>query len=343
MELKMAVIKDVAKLAEVSVGTVSKYLNNPQSMKEETRRRVQEAIERLQYTPSPLARSMRTGRTNTIAVVAPDIVNPFFAEVYNSIRFAAVNKGYSPVLYTTEDNIDTLGKYLDDISIHPIDGLILCFVEEDERIESLIERIQSQIPIVLFSWDINNTRFNCVSIDVFEGIYKSTNHLINLGHKNIAYVGGEKENKISKQKYSGYLKALKDAGLETGYKYNGTFDLKTGYFAAREMLMLQEIPTAIVAENDIIAIGCLKYLLQRGVKVPDDIAIIGFDNISISSMYEPSLSTISLPIYKMGEEALNLLVSIINNTSTKHKHIIMKSELEVRNSTDKNAPVKFEV
>lgn len=339
----MAVIKDVAKLAEVSVGTVSKYLNNPQSMRDETRQKVQDAIEKLQYSPSPLARSMRTGRTNTIAVVAPDIANPFFAEVYNAIRLASVNNGYTPVLYTTEDDIDTLRKYLDDISIRQIDGLILCFVEEDERIENFIERIQSQIPIVLFSWDINNTRFNCVSIDVFEGIFKSTNHLITLGHKNIAYIGGEKGNKISKQKYSGYLKALKDADLDVGYVYNGDFNLKTGYFAARELFMLTETPTAIVAENDIIAIGCMKYLLQRGVKIPDDIAIIGFDNISISSMYEPSLSTISLPIYKMGEVVLNLLLSVINNTSSRNKHVIMKSELVVRNSTDKSVPAQFDI
>ena len=337
----MAGIKDVAKLAGVSVGTVSKYLNTPQGLKEDTRRKVEDAIEKLQYKPNPLARSMRTGRTDTIAVIVPDIGNPFFAEVYNAIRLASVSKGYTPILYTTEDDPDALKTCLESISIHKIDGMILCFVEEDEIIEEYIKNVRSNIPIVLFSRDISNIRSNCIVIDVFEGVGKSTGHLISLGHKNIAYVGGDEKNKVSRQKFSGYLKALRDAGLKTGHVCHGNFDLRTGYFAARELLMLPEVPTAIVAESDIIAIGCMKYLLQKGVKIPDDMAVIGFDNIDLSSMYEPSLSTISLPIRNMGEEALKLLLESMNNTSAKSRLIVMNSELIIRNSTDKSIPVQF--
>lgn len=341
----MAVIKDVAKLAEVSVGAVSKYLNNPERMREDTKQKIQAAIEKLQYTPSLLARSMRTGRTNTIAVIAPDITNPFFAEVYNAIRLESVSNGYIPILYTTEDDVGTLKKYLEDIPVHQIDGIILCFVEEDELIKNLIEKIQTRIPIVLFSWDINNTKFNSICIDVFEGIYASTTHLIRLGHKNIAYVGGNKSNKISREKHKGHISALQNAGLKAGCFHSGDFNLQTGYLAAVKFLMQSEVPTAIVAENDIIAIGCMKYLLQKGTKIPDDLAIIGFDNIALSSMYEPSLSTISLPIAEMAEEAMKLLVSLLNtsNSNMKGKVVIMKNELVVRNSTDKSIPAQFPV
>jgi LacI family transcriptional regulator, repressor for deo operon, udp, cdd, tsx, nupC, and nupG len=341
----MAVIKDVAKLADVSVGTVSKYLNTPQNLKDETRRKVEEAINTLQYTPSPLARSMRTGKTNTIAIVAPDITNPFFAEIYDAIRVSSVNKGYTPILYTTDDDLETFKAYLTDISLRQIDGLILCFADEDEEIESLIEKIQSKIPTVLLSWDINTTKFNSVSIDVFEGILRATNHLISLGHKNIAYVGGLEKIRISREKFNGYVKALTNSGLEINQEFifRGDFKLKTGYNAARKFAMNSCMPTAIVAENDILAIGSIKYFLQNKIRVPQDVAVVGFDNINFSSIYEPSLSTISLPIHQMGEEAIKLLVSIINKPDSKKKLIILRNELIIRNSTDSNAPVEFDL
>lgn len=341
----MAVIKDVATLAQVSVGTVSKYLNNPENLKDSTRNKVEQAIATLQYTPSPLARSMRTGKTNTIAVIAPDISNPFYVEVYNSIRESSVASGYTPILYTTGDDIETLKAYLLDISLRMIDGIILCFVEENELIENMISEMQSKIPIVSLSWDINNTRFNYVSVDVFDGVFKSTNHLIDLGHKSIAYIGGMDKNTISKEKHSGYMKAMKNADLEINpeFVYRGDFNLKTGYYAAKKYDMCPSRPTAIVAENDILALGSMKYFLQRGIKVPEDIAIIGFDNIALSRMYEPPLSTISLPIPQMGEEALKLLLSGIVNPNSSNKLVILQNQLIIRNSTDKNAPLQFEL
>lgn len=341
----MAVIKDVAKLAQVSVGTVSKYLNNPQNLKDETRRRVEDAINILQYHPSPLARSMRTGKTDTIAVIVPDITNPFFAEVYNSIRINAVKNGYTPILFTAEDDSETLKVYLANISKRQIDGLILCFVDEDELIEGFIDQLQTAIPIVLISWDINSTRLNCVSVDVFEGVYKATQHLISLGHKKIAYVGGPEKNRISKQKFSGYLKALNEAGLEINpdYVYHGDFSLKTGYYAARKLSMLLALPDALVAENDIIGIGSMKFFKQRRIRVPEDVAVIGFDNIMLSAIYDPALSTISLPIQQMGEEVVKLLTTAINKPNSKNKLVILKNELIVRSSTDMNSPVEFEL
>lgn len=341
----MAVIKDVARLAGVSVGTISKYLNKQGNLKESTRLKVEEAINQLQYKPSPLARSMRTGKTNTIAVIAPGITNPFFAEVYDSIRQSAAISGYIPILYTTEDDLNTLKDYLTSISIRQVDGIILCFVDDDEIISKFIEDVQESIPIVLLSWNINNTRFNCVSIDVFDGAFKATNHLISLGHKSIAYVGGHEKNKISIEKHNGFIKALRNAGLEKNpeHEYYGKFNLQTGYYGARKFSMFSKMPTAIFAENDILAIGCIKYFLQQKLKVPEDIAVIGFDNIKLSSMYEPALSTISLPITQMGEESVRLLASAVNKPDSKSKLIILKNELVIRNSTYKNAPIEFEI
>lgn len=339
----MAVIKDVANLAGVSVGTVSKYLNKQGNLKEATRQKLEFAIEKLQYRPSPLARSMRTGKTNTIAVIAPDITNPFFAETFNAIRQSAALNGYIPILYTTAEDLKVLKDYLTSISIKQVDGIILCFVDEDEMIAQFIEEVQKFIPIVMLSWNIRNTKFNCVSIDVFEGALKATNHLIAVGHRRIAYVGGH--DNVSKEKHSGFVKALINASLEPRpeFEYYGDFNLQTGYYAARKFTMLPDMPSAIFAENDILAIGCIKYLLQSKIKVPEDVAVIGFDNIRLSAMYEPSLSTISLPIVQMGEESVKLLVSAINKNDARNKMVILRNELVVRNSTDKNAPILFDI
>jgi DNA-binding LacI/PurR family transcriptional regulator len=342
----MAVIKDVAKLAEVSTGTVSKYLNNPSRLKEKTRLRVEKAINELSYTPSPLARSMRTKKTNSIAIVMPDVLNPFYGEVYSFMRTSVLQNGYTPILYTTADDLELLKSYLSGISIRQLDGLILCFVDEDEIIKEFIEEIQSQVPIVLISWDVTNVTLNTVVIDVFEGIYTATNHLISLGHKNIAYIGGFESSRISREKYNGFVKAMDDAGLKINleFVYKGPDSLQTGYHAARKLSRnTNNSPTAIVAEDDFMAVGSMKYFLQNGIKIPDEIAIIGFDDILVGRMYEPSLSTISLPKEQIGVEAVKLLLSKIQKTKGKNKQINLKTTLEVRSSTVKNAPVEFEL
>jgi len=339
----MSVMKDVAKLAGVSTGTVSKYLNNQHTLKDDTKRRVEEAINALQYKPNLLARSMRTGKTNTLAVIVPDISNPFFVEVYNSIKSSASQNGYASILYTTDDNPDTLNRYLTGIHMQNVDGFVLCFIDNNKVIEEFIDELHSNTPMVFLSWDINNTKHSSVVIDVFEGIYISTKYLIELGHKNIAYIGGPEDDIISKEKFNGYTKAMESVGYEINQQliFHNSYTLQSGYQAARKLTMLPVIPDALVAENDILAIGSIKYFLQRKINIPDDIAIIGFDNIPLSAMYEPSLSTISLPITQMGNEAIKVLMSSIDNPLSKSKQIILKTSLVIRSSTNKNAPVEF--
>lgn len=341
----MAVMKDVAKLAGVSTGTVSKYMNNHHTLKDDTKRRVEEAISALQYKPNLLARSMRTGKTNTLAVIVPDITNPFFVEVYNSIKSSASQNGYASILYTTDDSPDTLNYYLTSVQMQHVDGLVLCFIDNNKAIEDFIDELHSNTPMVFLSWDINNTKHNSVVVDVFEGIYTSTRHLIELGHKNIAYIGGPENDIISKEKFNGYTKAMESAGYEVNQQliFHNSYTLQSGYQAARKLMMLPVIADALVAENDIIAIGSAKYFLQRKINIPDDIAVIGFDNIPLSAMYEPSLSTISLPTTQMGNEAIKILMSRIDKPLLKNKQIILKTSLIVRNSTSKNAPLEFDL
>ncbi|MDD5603684.1 MAG: LacI family DNA-binding transcriptional regulator [Eubacteriales bacterium] len=339
----MAVIKDVARLAGVSVASVSKVLNNAGSVSNKTREKIESAIKELDYIPSTIARSMRTRKTNMIAVVVPDIIDDFFANVFNYIKDAAQNLGYTPILYSIEDNIEMLKNYLGKISLVNFDGAIFCFLDEDEVISNF-EKIQMQIPITLFSWNISNVKFSAVVTDVFEGEYKAARYLIEKGEKRIAFVGGPENSRISKQKFDGFAKAMREAGLEIkdDYLFNGHCRYQTGYQAAIRFSRLAEMPTAVVAAGDNFAAGLIKYFTRKGIKVPDDIKVIGFDNIPLASIYEPAISTVSIPIEQMSREAVNLLVNKITGREKANRTIIFKNELLIRNSTDRDILIDFE-
>ncbi|MGA2546577.1 MAG: LacI family DNA-binding transcriptional regulator [Rectinemataceae bacterium] len=331
----MAVIKDVARLAGVSTGTVSKYFSNPDTLKEENRKKIETVVRELKYRPSNIARSLRTQKTNLIALIVPDIVNPFYASVYDAVRLAASQYKYKPILYTTEDDLEILKDYLEGDYIHEVDGIILCFLDEDE-IVSDFESIQARIPLVLLSWDMN-TKTDSVVVDLFEGVNTATKHIIQLGHRDIAYVGGPANSRISKEKQKGFEKALAEAGIgfKAEYFHEGRYRFQTGYEAARGFLRLPNPPTAIVAANDAIAIGCMKYLLQKGLRIPDDVAVIGLDDQPIAAMYEPALSTVSIPIADMGPEAVRMLIKRIEKPHSQKRKLVLKMELILRGSTDK--------
>lgn len=182
----MAVIRDVADKAGVSTGTVSKFFSNPSNLREENRKRIEQAVHELKYHPSNTARSLRTQRTKLFALIVPDIVNPFYAAVYDAVRVSASHYKYKPILYTTEDDLELLRDYLEGNYIHEVDGAIICFLDEDE-IVSDFERIRHLLPLVLLSSDLQ-TKTDSVVVDWFEVVYKSTKHLLQLGRREIAYM-----------------------------------------------------------------------------------------------------------------------------------------------------------
>jgi len=332
----MAVIKDVAKLAGVSTGTVSKFFSDPSRIKEENKRKIEKAVQALKYRPSTIARSLRTQRTNLIALIVPDIVNPFYASVYDAIRLEASHYKYKPILYTTEDDLEILKDYLEGDTIHEVDGIILCFLDEDEIVKDF-ERIQARIPITLLSWD-QNTKADSVVVDLFEGVNIATRHILELGHRDVAYIGGPSDSRISKEKQRGFEKALADAGVSFRPEclYEGRYRFETGFEATRRFMQLAAPPTAIVAANDAIAIGCMKYLLMKGIRIPDEVAVIGLDDQPLAAMYEPGISTVSIPIADMGSQAVKMLMRRIERPHAQKSKMILKMELIVRGSTDKN-------
>ena len=340
----MAVIKDVAERAGVSVGTVSKYLHRPDSLKPANRQKIEAAIRVLEYHPSRVAQSMRSGRAGVIAVAVPDIMNPFFAEAYSAIHRAASQVGVSTLLYTTDFNSETLRQSLSAQSIRQVDGVILCFVEEDEPVEQFLERVALRIPVVLLSRNVANSKFHTVAIDVFEGLKMVVEHLLATGRKRIAYVGGTPPSQISDEKHLGFIRALAAAGMspDETLRESGEFTLQTGYAAARKFMMRTDPPDAIVAENDLLAIGCLKYLLQSKIAVPRTVAVTGFDDIRLSAMYEPALTTVTVPLERMASEAIKMMIRALESPGVRKRQSVQKIQLVVRASTDAQAPTRLD-
>jgi DNA-binding LacI/PurR family transcriptional regulator len=235
----MAVIKDVAQLAGLSVSVVSKYLNYPDNVSEDTKLRVEAAIKELNYAPSLTARSMRTKRSQMIAIIVPDIMDAFYTDVFNSVKQYALAKGYTPILYTIENDIELLKDYLAKVSTKLFDGLMLCFLEEDELLE-MYDELQAELPVVMLSGAAADNRFSAVITDLFEGSYIATKHLISSGCKRIACICGPKGRKTTDEKKAGYAKAVKEAGLEVmeEYLYYGPYRYQTGYEAGVKFFRL---------------------------------------------------------------------------------------------------------
>ena len=334
----MAVIRDVADKAGVSTGTVSKFFSNPSNLREENRKRIEQAVHELKYHPSNTARSLRTQRTKLFALIVPDIVNPFYAAVYDAVRVSASHYKYKPILYTTEDDLELLRDYLEGNYIHEVDGAIICFLDEDE-IVSDFERIRHLLPLVLLSSDLQ-TKTDSVVVDWFEVVYKSTKHLLQLGRREIAYIGGPANSRISREKQRGFEKAISEAGssLRPEHFFEGRYHFQTGYEAGVRFMRLSQLPTGVVAANDAIAIGCMKYFLQKGIRIPEDIAVIGSDDILLASMYEPSLSSVHIATGVLGEEAVKILMSRIEKPRSRSRKIVLSTDIVVRQSTDKGTP-----
>ena len=335
----MAVIKDVAKLAGVSISTVSKYFNNPSGLSEPYRSCVERAVAELNYTPNEMARGLRTKKTKNLALIVPDILNIFYTEIYSNIRSAAMLSGYTIQLYTSDENVHILSHLLHLFSRSNIDGIIICFLDEDTLISELDE-VDSNTPISLISWNVN-THFNSVILDLEATIYEATKYLIGKGLRDIAYIGGTEHSQISERKFLGFQRAMQEAGLIIRDEFldEGNYLIKVGYQAAEKFMHQSSCPTGIVCANDVLAIGCCKYLINHGYSIPGDVAVIGMDGIQLSLIFEPSITTVAMPIESMCREVVDLLINKIEFPTSKNRQSIYTPKLRIGRSTDADAPI----
>ncbi|MCR4402338.1 MAG: LacI family transcriptional regulator [Firmicutes bacterium] len=329
----MTTIKDVAMRAGVSPSTVSRALANSSNVKPETRDRILRAVKELNYTPNALARSLRSRRSKTFGVMIPDIANPFFAELVKAIEASARKYGYNVVLCNSENDKRREIAYLALMREKQVDGLIFTTAGDlAEAINSFQK--DSRIPVVLVDREIEGLTADTVVSDGRAGAIDAVRFLIAQGHSKIGCLRGPTHLPTSKHRAEGFVTAMNDSGLEVvpGWVLNCDFSLESGFEAGMRLAKMSGLPSAVFAVNDLAAIGFMQALESSGIKVPDDISVVGFDDVPLSRLVKPKLTTVAQPVRRMGEVAVKLLLQRISGRGRQVKRVVLPTELIIRES-----------
>jgi LacI family transcriptional regulator len=309
----MPTMRDVAEKAGVSLTTVSHVINRTRFVSDDVTGRVQSAMEELNYRPNELARSLRRGQTNTLGLILPDSANPYFAEIGHAIEATSSSLGYNVILCNTHGAEDREEHYINVLRNKQVDGIL--FVATGDQANSISETLGENFPILLVDRELVGVRTDVITVDNHRGGLLATRHLLELGHRRIACISGPSRLRPSAERIHGYTQALEEAGLSFDPELlrTGDFHPNSGYQAALELLRLDDPPTAIFTCNDLMAIGVIRAASEQGRPVPDDLALVAFDDIELASYTIPPLTTISQPIDAMGETAARMLIERIEH------------------------------
>jgi LacI family repressor for deo operon, udp, cdd, tsx, nupC, and nupG len=318
--LRPATIRDVANELGMSVATVSRALSRPQMLRPATREKVREAVERLSYRPNLLAKNLKLGSSSIVYVVVPSL-SPFFLEIFRGIESAAQELGYSAVMgYTNRDPVRE-GEFFDQVACGRADGLLLV---SSARAETPPPHKFRLPPIVAVLEAAENENFPTVRVDHIAAGMQATEHLIALGHRNIAHITGNARAPMAVHRRAGYLAALAAAGIRKGEEscVPGEFTVEGGEAAMRILLARPKLPTAVFAANDEIAVGAIRAARAAGLHVPDDISIIGFDDQRLAAIYDPALTTVRVPAFDLGFQAMVKMRRILAQESYEHDVVL---------------------
>lgn len=311
-------IKDVAKKANVSTATVSRILNGLPGYSDETRQKVQKVIEELGYQPNAIARGLVNKRTKTLGVLLPNVSSMFASEILNGIEDTAHESDYSVIVCNTDSNGVRTLKYLQVLNEKRVDGII--FTSEELKEDYYKAMKEMNVPIVLVSTASDLYPLPYVKVNDMRAAYSATEYLIKNGHKKIAMISGRREDPIAGvPRVNGFKKALEDYGIpfeQNRITYGIDFGFKTGIMCMEELLKNAPDTTAIFAASDEIAIGAISVANKYNVKIPDQLSIIGYDNLKIAEMSVPPLTTVGQPLYEIGQTSANLLINMIDNNGT---------------------------
>jgi len=336
---KNCTINDIATLAGVSRGTVSRVTNNASNVSPRTRKNILRIIKENQYVPDPYARALITKKTNLIGLLIPDISNLFFADVIRGIQMVADEYNYDLILCTTEGLYQKEQEVLKRLLLRKVDGLVISAMELTSRKEGkamLTHLIETGQKIISISSVAEDMPVDYVVVDNEKGAYLAVRHLIDIGHQKIAHISGLLTIKSAQERLTGYRKALEEANIPFDKKFvvNGEFTFQGGHNAVKELLHQKYLPTAIFAANDIMALGALQALNESKQKVPEDVAIVGFDDIPVSTLVKPALSTVRQPRFELGRKSAEILIGRLNNELPKERiRITIEPKLIVRDSS----------
>jgi LacI family transcriptional regulator len=327
-------IKDVAAKAGVSTTTVSHVINDTRFVSNILRNRVLEAIQDVGYYPNRLARGLRRGDTATIGLMIPDNSNPFFAEIARIIEDIGFANGYSVILCNSAGDLGRESAYIDMLLSKQVDGVI--FIAAHSEPNNLMKLRQSKTPVVLVDRDIPLFFGDVVLVNNEQGGYIATKYLLELGHTKIACLAGPSTVTPSADRIKGYMRALNEAGIETreDYLLTGDFEYQSGENAMDKLTSLSDSPSAVFVCNDMMAIGMMRRAKFHNLRIPEDISIIGYDNIQFSAAVSPALTTIAQPVKELSSAAITRLISKIQSEVDNQEgtRIVLDTQLIIRDS-----------
>lgn len=328
-------IKEIAKMADVSIATVSKVVNHKdQNISEETRRKILDLIDAHNYIPNRIASSMITKKTHSIGLIIPDITNPFFPEVARGVEDYAHQHGYHVVLCNSDNDPKKEVSYIAMLQEKMVDGII--FTSSSLRKYDSSELLRFQIPVITVDREIENLRTKGkITVDNTNGAFQGVTHLLRQGRKRILHLSGPLSSKPAEDRRNGYQQALASQSIsyDPGLVFEGDYTMEWGYKGVKMAYDQAIVFDSIFCGNDLIAIGAIKALGEMGVRVPEDVAIVGFDDIYIATVVMPNLTTIRQPNYQMGYKAAEMLIELIKDPNCDLADLVLETELVVREST----------
>jgi LacI family transcriptional regulator len=342
MKFEAVTIKDIAKALGLSTSTVSRALRDSYEISPETKKLVLEYAEKINYSPNPIALSLKERRSRSIGVIVCEIANSFFSQVINGIESIAYNNGYNVIIAQSRESFDRELMNLQYLTSRSIDGLIISVSTETNDFSNFKQLHEKGLPMVFFDRIVDEINTHKVIADNYKGSYDATAYLINNGYERIAILANAEVLSITKERLAGYKAALADNNIEANeslikYCHHGGMIFSEVEEAVSALLKMKQRPDAIFASADKLTTGCLRILKSKGIKVPDEIALVGFSNTDLTELLNPSLTVIRQPAFEMGEIATKLLLQLIESKRpvTEFETKVLTTELLIRESTKK--------
>ena len=340
MKFEATTIKDIAKALNISTSTVSRALQGHYAISAETKKLVLECAEKLNYRPNPAALSLKERKTLSIGIIVCEIANSFFSQVINGVESLASEKGYNVIISQTHESYDREVADMDFLSSRSIDGLLISISAETNNLDHIRKLHEMGLPMVFFDRIVPDIKTHTVVVDNFKGAYDATIHLLQNGYTRIAAVASSEFLSITNERLAGYTEALKSYHLQPDDNYikhcfYGGLQYAEVENALDELMSLPYKPDAIFTASDKLTTGCLSYLHNRKIIIPDDVALVGFSNSDIANLLNPALTTIRQPALEMGKIAAELLLQLIKSKRpvTEFERKVLVPELIIRDSS----------
>jgi LacI family transcriptional regulator len=327
-------LRDVGKLAGVSAMTVSRVINGREGVDLETQSKVEAAIEALDYVPNRVARGLISQKTGTLGLIVPDVVNPFFSPVVRGAETTARKAGYRVLLCNSEGDLRLEREYIEDLVSHRVEGLLIAPASDHSR-HSVFPLLRRNFPVVLLDRALPDLDCDLIVSDSASGARRLVEHLIAIGHRDIAHLTDADDTSTGRERLKGYREALEAAGIpyRDELVFRTTVDQIGGYRAAQQVLSLEQLPTAIFTVNNMTVVGAMRALRERGLAVPEDMALVCFDDVEHLAVLSPFLTVIDQPAETFGSLGAQLLLERISGKAgPRSRRIVLQTDLVVRSS-----------